>query len=342
MIDTALERGLLPDFVIRLGIRHLNKVRLKQENQGDAERNQEKLMAYIDKLKNSPVAIKVDKANEQHYELPPEFFEIVLGKHLKYSSGYWDETTKTLDDAEKRMLDITIDRAALKDGQDILELGCGWGSLTVEMAERFRKSKITAVSNSSLQREYIKKRLKAKGLTNVKIITRDMNNFKINAKFDRIVSVEMFEHMKNYEVLFKRINGFLKKNGKLFVHIFTHRLFAYDFANQDSTDWMGRYFFSGGTMPSNHLFFHMCAPLTIEKHWLVSGTHYYKTSEAWLDKMDANLPKIIPIFQKEYGQDYQKWIQYWRVFFMAVAELFKTKNGNEWMVNHYLFSKQGG
>ena len=234
---------------------------------------------------------------------------------------------------------MVCERAELRDGMDILELGCGWGSLTLSMAERFKKAKITAVSNSSLQRRFIEQKLKDRGLNNVKVITKDMNKFTIDKKFDRIVSVEMFEHMKNYEKLFHKLAGFLKKNGKLFIHIFTHKDFAYDFETSDETDWMGRYFFSGGRMPSNHLMHYMCAPLKVEKHWVVSGTHYHKTAEAWLDKMDANMPQIKPIFEKEYGADYSKWIQYWRVFFMAVSELFKTREGKEWMVNHYLFSK---
>jgi cyclopropane-fatty-acyl-phospholipid synthase len=238
------------------------------------------------------------------------------------------------------MLDLTSERAGLIDGQDILELGCGWGSLTLYMAEHFPKSKITAVSNSNDQRQFIEERCRQLKLVNVRVITADMNDFEAEGLFDRVVSIEMFEHMRNYEKLLGRVNTWLKKEGKLFVHIFSHQKVAYPFEDNDDADWMAREFFSGGQMPSHKLLMSFPGQMKIEKDWRVSGTHYEKTSLAWLQKMDKNKAEVLELFKKTYGEnDAKSWFQRWRIFFMSCEVLFGFGRGSEWGVSHYLFEK---
>ena len=238
------------------------------------------------------------------------------------------------------MLDLTSERAGLIDGQDILELGCGWGSLTLYMAEHFPKSKITAVSNSNDQRQFIEERCRQLKLDNVRVITADMNDFRAEGLFDRVVSIEMFEHMRNYEKLLGRVNTWLKKEGKLFVHIFSHQKVAYPFEDNDDADWMAREFFSGGQMPSHRLLMSFPGQMKIEKDWRVSGTHYEKTSLAWLQKMDKNKAEVLELFKKTYGEnDAKSWFQRWRIFFMSCEVLFGFGRGSEWGVSHYLFEK---
>ena len=338
--SSLLEKDLLPDVALRSGIRGLLKQRLIDENKGTQDAQQEHFMKLIAELRNSPIAVNTQEANEQHYELPAEFFCKVLGKHLKYSSGYWKEGVSDIDTSEKDMLEMTCERAELKDGQNVLELGCGWGSLSLFMAAKFPNSKITSVSNSHSQKVFIDEQAKKRNLSNLTIITSDMNVFNIDKKFDRVVSVEMFEHMRNYDMLLKKVAGFLNDNGKLFVHIFTHREYAYKFEVVDDTDWMSKYFFTGGIMPSDHLLLYFPEHFNIQKHWRVSGTHYQKTSEAWLSNMNAAKNEVMEIMKKVYGEkDAVKWWVYWRIFFMACAELWGYNNGNEWLVSHYLFEK---
>ncbi len=341
MISSLLSKNLLPDSLIRFGIRRLLAQRLRDERKANAEEQQAHLMSLIDRLKQSPIAVNTQDANEQHYELPTEFFSLVMGKHMKYSSGYWKDATVSLDRSEEDMLELTAERAALSDGQRILELGCGWGSLSLFMAQKFPNAKITGVSNSRTQKEYIDAMARKRGLNNLTIITADMNTFTTDQKFDRVVSVEMFEHMRNYERLLAKVASFLAEGGKLFVHIFTHKQYAYLFEVKDETDWMSKYFFSGGIMPSDHLLLYFPEHFAIERHWHVSGLHYHRTSEAWLHNMDANESTVKKILAKTYGEEnVTRWWVYWRVFFMSCAELWGYRNGEEWIVSHYLFGKK--
>ena len=334
------EKGFLPDLLIRLGIKRLCEQRLSETNTLGLEELENSHQQWIDLLTESPVAIVPEKANEQHYEVPPKFFELVLGANLKYSSGYWSKEVFSLDESELEMLKITCERAGLVDGQDILELGCGWGSLTCFMAQKFPNSKITAVSNSKDQRNFIQQKNDKLNLQNIKVFTADMNDFSTDEKFDRVISIEMFEHMRNYDELLKRINGWLKQNGKLFVHIFSHKEVAYPFEDKDDGDWIAREFFSGGQMPSHRLLMSFPDRMKIEKDWRVSGTHYEKTSLAWLRKMDTNKIEVLELFKTTYGEkDASEWFQRWRIFFMSCEVLFGFNKGSEWGVSHYLFEK---
>ena len=337
--NKLLEQDRIPDFLIRMKIRSLLKLRLKEENKGGTEAQQAHLMKLIEELKASPIAIDTAAANEQHYEVPTQFYQYCLGKHLKYSSGYWKPGVTDINTSEADMLELTCRRAALQDGQDVLELGCGWGSLSLYMAEKYPKSSFTVVSNSQTQKIYIDEEARKRGLVNLRVLTININEFSIDQKFDRVVSVEMFEHMRNYQALMALVAGALKPGGRLFVHIFTHKTYTYKFEVKDETDWMSKYFFTGGIMPGDHLLLYFNELLNIEQHWHVSGMHYSKTSEAWLRNMDRHKKEIIPLFEQTYGKDQAlKWWVYWRIFFMACAELWAYNRGEDWIVSHYLFS----
>ena len=339
--DSLLEKNKVPDFLIRKGIRKLLKERLIQEKKTTVELQQAHLMKLIEELKSSPIAINTLEANEQHYEVPTKFYQYCLGRNLKYSSGYWKDGVNDIDSSEDDMLEITCNRAELKDGQDVLELGCGWGSLSLYMAKKYPKSNFTVVSNSRTQKLHIDEQAKNRGIINLTVITVNINDFTINKTFDRVVSVEMFEHMRNYQKLMHKVATCLKPEGKLFVHIFTHKDFAYKFEVIDETDWMSKYFFTGGIMPSDDLLLYFNEHLSIQQHWHVSGMHYSKTSEAWLQNMDKHKAEIMPLFEETYGKDQAvKWWVYWRLFYMACAELWGYNNGEEWIVSHYLFSKK--
>jgi cyclopropane-fatty-acyl-phospholipid synthase len=264
-----------------------------------------------------------------------------LGKNLKYSSCYYPTGNESLDQAEDIMLDMTCKRAELADGQHILELGCGWGSLSLFMAARFPNASVTGVSNSKTQKMFIDAKAAERGIKNLTIITCDMNEFTIDQSFDRVVSVEMFEHMRNWDKLLKKVSDALKPQGKLFIHIFTHRQYGYLYNAKDDSDFIGRYFFTGGIMPSDDLMLYFQDYLKIEDHWQVAGTHYGQTSNHWLLNMDENKDKILPLLKATYGEkEYVKWWHYWRIFYMACAELWNYKNGSEWIVSHYRFVKR--
>jgi cyclopropane-fatty-acyl-phospholipid synthase len=340
--DKLIEQDKVPDFLLRKGIRKLLKQRLADENKGGVEAQQAYLISLIEHLKASPIAVNTADANQQHYEVPTPFYQYCLGKNLKYSSGYWKDGVTDINTSEDDMLELTCQRAGLQNGQHVLELGCGWGSLSLYMAAKFPQSTFKVVSNSRTQKIFIDQAANERGIKNLTVITADMNTFTITEQFDRIVSVEMFEHMRNYQLLMKKVASFLKPDGKVFIHIFTHKEYAYLFEVKDDTDWMSKYFFTGGIMPSDDLLFYFNDDLTVENHWHVSGTHYAKTSEAWLKNMDAHKTEIMPLFETTYGKDQAvKWWVYWRIFYMACAELWNYNQGNEWIVSHYLFHKTG-
>jgi len=335
------EKGLLPDFLIRYGIRGLQQQRLDREQVGSCEEQNRTKRAFIEQMDNSPVALHTQEANDQHYELPPEFFQYVMGDHLKYSCCFFETGSESLSEAEAAMLAITCERAALEDGQDVLELGCGWGSLTLWMAAHYPNSRITAVSNSRPQREFIEGQCVARGLKNVVVMTSDMNDFEAPEMYDRVVSVEMFEHLRNYRVMLNRIAGWLKDEGQVFIHVFTHRDFPYQFETTGENDWMGKLFFTGGIMPSDDLFLYFQDDVHLVDHWVVDGRHYAKTADAWLANMDTYKSEILSILGAHYGEaERDVWFQRWRIFFMACSELWGFNKGQEWWVSHYRFGKK--
>lgn len=335
MLDTLLEKNLLPDWILRRGIRRLLAQRLREE------RARYDRAAYVEDLKQRPLAEQTKAANEQHYEVPTRFYQLCLGRRLKYSGCLYPRPDSTLDEAEEAMLALYAERAKIVDGHEILELGCGWGSLSLYLAEKFPRARITGVSNSRTQKDHIDAEAARRGLTNLRIVTCDINAFDTESnRYDRVVSVEMFEHLKNYDLLLRNVTRWMKPESLLFVHIFTHSELSYHFVARDESDWMARYFFTGGQMPAHDLLPQFRGELQLVADWKVDGTHYQRTAEDWLRNMDRNRAEIMPLFAATYGANQAvKWWAYWRIFYLSCAELWGYRGGKEWLVSHYLFRK---
>ena len=334
------EHGLVPDTLIRSGMRRLLRQRLVEVEADDCERSADAQHVFVQAMDAAPVAPLAHKANEQHYELPVEFFRAVLGPRLKYSCCYWPRGADTLEQAEVAALETTCERAGIEDGMTVLELGCGWGSLSLWLAEHYPHGHITAVSNSGTQRRFILDEAARRGLHNLDVVTRDMNDFDTQSRFDRVVSVEMFEHMRNYGALFRRIHDWLVPSGRFFLHIFSHRSAPYAFVDRDAGDWLTRHFFAGGIMPSDDLPLHFQRDLGLVRRWRWSGRHYQRTADAWLANLDLHQERIQPILAAHYGTEAaRRWWTRWRLFFMACAELFGYDRGEQWRVSHYLFER---
>lgn len=334
------EQGYMPDLIIRAGIRKLLRQRLGSLALDDGEAAGKLAERFVAEMTTAPVAPLAHKANEQHYEVPAQFFAHVLGARRKYSSTYWPDGVSSLDNAEAYALALTCKHARLEDGQRILELGCGWGSLTLWMAQYYPHSTILAVSNSRSQRDYIQARAATLGLENVRVITTDVNAFESDEHFDRVVSIEMFEHMRNWRELFARIYRWLTPGGLFFMHIFCHRSVPYAFVEKDDSDWMSRYFFSGGMMPSDELPLRFQEQLQLVRRWRWNGKHYERTANAWLANLDAKKNELWPVLEHTYGiANAELWFVRWRLFFMACAELFGYDNGQQWWISHYLFTR---
>ena len=337
-----MEHDLLPDPILRWGIRRLLRDRLNLEA-ANAAGSKDPVGDFMAQLAASPIAINTGEANAQHYEVPTDFYLRVLGPCRKYSSCLWDAPVAQLAEAEVAMLELTCRRAGIADGQAVLDLGCGWGSFTLFAAARYPGARFTAVSNSRTQKAYIDGEAARRGLTNVQVITADINAFAPPDTFDRIVSVEMLEHVRNYATLFGRLRTWLKPDGRMFVHVFCHDRFAYPFEIDGDNDWMARYFFTGGIMPSADLLPRFDQDLVCLQQWKVNGTHYAKTLEAWLVNMDRARRELMPLFKQTYGDAQAlKWWVYWRIFFLSCAELFTFRGGQEWYVSHYLFAPKNG
>ena len=329
------EYGFFCDSIIRWGIRRLLSERLVAINK-DSRTDGE----WISLLEGGSLAVEAETANSQHYELPATYFQCVLGIHVKYSCGLWPDEETSLDESEAIMLQLTCERAELMNGQKILELGCGWGSLSLWMAAHYPKSEIIAVSNSHSQRAYIESKVEERGLKNLRIVTCDINDYNPKETFDRVVSIEMFEHVRNHRKLLNLISDWLVPEGKLFVHIFSHCKYTYLFDDKSDSDWMSRYFFSGGIMPSAELLNIASDKLEEEARWMINGKNYSRTLEAWLKKHDAEFARVNSTFKECYGPKEAKvWEQRWRIFYMACSELFSYNDGKEWPVMHYLFVK---
>lgn len=336
-----VESNRLPDWLIRMGLRVAIEDGTRRRYRASREDREAERLALLDRLRQSPIALDPDQPNRQHYEVPAAFFHLVLGARKKYSCCYWPRGVHSLDQAEEAMLQLTCERAHLADGMDILDLGCGWGSFSLWAAEHYPNSRVVAVSNSRTQKEYIDAQCRQRNIHTVETITADVAHLQLDRRFDRIVSIEMFEHMRNYEQLMSNLADRLRPGGKLFVHIFSHREFAYEFDSSNPGDWMARTFFTGGLMPSDDLLLHFQRHLVLSGHWRISGRHYGRTLRAWLDKLDQSESEVRKVLAGAYGADKETlWLVNWRLFFMACEQTWNLRRGDEYLVSHYLFDKR--
>lgn len=342
LVDTLLDGGYLPHFVIRRGIRQQLQQRLHSIATTSLESSYASKMRYVDLLQTRPIAIETASANEQHYEVGTSVLANTLGPRMKYSCCLYPKGNESLAVAEMRMLEEYVTKAELKDGMKVFDLGCGWGSLSLYLAEIFPNSEITAFSNSRTQKVHIDSVAESKGLRNLTVVTGDIATFEFGEKpefagrFDRVLSVEMFEHMKNYAQLLRKCDTLLKVGGKLFVHIFAHKSTPYDF----EAGWMTEHFFTGGTMPSADLLLYFQRDLKVTRQWWVSGQHYAKTCEQWLSRMLERKTEVWQGLVETYGEaEAGRWWNRWQVFYLACAELFAWNGGEEWGVTHFLFEK---
>ena len=327
------ERGWIPDFLLRIAVKFISKARIKKSSSFSEK------LDVISSLRDGPIAELTPFANKQHYEVPPAFFEKVLGSKLKYSCSLFSDNQKSLNDAETEMLKTYIERADIRSKQEILDLGCGWGSFSLYAAQKFSNCNFTAVSNSDEQINFIKSKIQELGLTNLLALKQDINQLNLNKKFDRIVSIEMFEHMRNYKNLLQRLSNLMTDDGLLFVHIFCHRQSAYFYEIKNQWDWMTKYFFTGGIMPSKDIFEFFDEDLTVAESWEINGKHYSKTSKSWLKNIDKNSKIVKQILNQHYDEK-NIWFNRWRIFFLACEEFFKINDGKEWFVSHYLLEKK--
>ena len=326
------ESGFIPDYLIKVAARYISNRRLNEPN---IHENKDKIISI---LSQGAIAEKTYDANEQHYEVPPEFFNYVLGENLKYSCSFFDDKN-SLNEAEMNMLNLYIDRADITNDLEVLDLGCGWGSFSLYVAAKYPNTNITSVSNSSDQITFINNEAQKRGLSNVKAQRMDVNNLDLNKKFDRIISIEMFEHVRNYKLILKALNNLLKPDGILFIHIFCHKKLTYFYEMKNSFDWMTKYFFQGGIMPRKDIFEHFDEDFKIVNQWDINGNHYSKTLKAWLSKHYRNKKKILDIFQGHYDNP-KVWFNRWRIFFLSCEAFFALNNGEEYFVSHYLLEKR--
>jgi cyclopropane-fatty-acyl-phospholipid synthase len=336
LLDRALERGLLPDSVLAAGARAGARTRLRKEQRGGVEQQEQRLGELVETMRSGPIAESVASANEQHYELPAEFFELFLGPRLKYSCGWWGDGVADLAVAEEAMLELSCERAGLEDGMSVLDLGCGWGSMSLWICERYPQASVVAVSNSASQRAWIESVRDRRGFQDrLTVITADVNTLTPGRRFDRVVSIEMFEHMRNWEALLARIAGWLEPDGRLFVHVFSHRRLAYEFAGT----WAADRFFTAGRMPSHELLLRFQRDLEVRASWAVSGTHYARTLSAWLERLDAHAGRARIVLGEALGESHAaRALAGWRLFLLSTGQMWGLRDGQEWMVSHHLLA----